>query len=209
MNPATFTRPPWTPPVTQLRVGRVVLLAVVTLATLVGGAIWLLKTQARPLLTPTTDSTAWLAWLRQAQTYPAPEPDPPKAAVPAPDPNAALLAKLAGLQAEMERQRQEIEALKKRPSGTTVIQTKENQAAKVTPAPKPPPPSSSSRAGCPSPATHPVRALRCEPAACRRHPALASRWRGACGPTPGAGISGQDGSRVAWGGRTRSVEKAV
>ena len=63
--------------------------------------------------------------------------------------------------------------------------------------------------GCPSPATHPVRALRCEPAACRRHPALASRWRGACGPTPGAGISGQDGSRVAWGGRTRSVEKAV
>jgi hypothetical protein len=71
------------------------------------------------------------------------------------------------------------------------------------------PPSSSSRAGCPSPATRPVRALRCEPAACRRHPALASRWRGACGPTPGAGISGQGGSRVAWGGRTQSVEKAV
>jgi hypothetical protein len=55
------------------------------------------------------------------------------------------------------------------------------------------PPSSSSRAGCPSPATRPVRALRCEPAACRRHPVLASRWRGACGPTPGAGISGQGG----------------
>ena len=61
------------------------------------------------------------------------------------------------------------------------------------------PPSSSSRAGCPSPATRPVRALRCEPAACRRHPALASRWRGACGPTPGAGSSGQGGSRVAAG----------
>jgi len=55
------------------------------------------------------------------------------------------------------------------------------------------PPSSSSRAGCPSPATRPVRALRCEPAACRRHPALASRWRGAYGPPPGAGISGQGG----------------
>jgi hypothetical protein len=41
-----------------------------------------------------------------------------------------------------------------------------------------PPPSSSSRAGCPSPAIHPVRALRCELAACRRHPALASPWRG-------------------------------
>jgi hypothetical protein len=54
-------------------------------------------------------------------------------------------------------------------------------------------PSSSSRAGCPSPATRPVRALRCEPAACRQHPALASRGRGACGPTPGAGIIGQGG----------------
>jgi hypothetical protein len=79
--------------------------------------------------------------------------------------------------------------------------------ASVTPSSLPP--SSSSRAGCPSPATRPVRALRCEPAACRRHPALASRWRGACGPTPGAGISGQGGSRVAWGGRTQSVKKAV
>jgi len=29
--------------------------------------------------------------------------------------------------------------------------------------------------------------------ASRRHPALASRWRGAGGPTPGAGISGQGG----------------
>src|SRR5262245_46252564 len=45
--------------------------------------------------------------------------------------------------------------------------------------------------------------------ASRRHPALASRWRGAGGPTPGAGISGQGGSRVAWGGRTQSVEKTV
>jgi|RhiMetdeSRZDD1v2_1073273.scaffolds.fasta_scaffold1018976_3 hypothetical protein len=35
------------------------------------------------------------------------------------------------------------------------------------------------------------------------------RWRGACGPPPGAGSSGQGGSRVAWGGRTQSVEKAV
>ena len=56
-----------------------------------------------------------------------------------------------------------------------------------------PPPGSSSRAGCPSPTTRPVRALRCEPAACRRYPALSNRWRGAGGPPPGAGISGQGG----------------
>ena len=45
------------------------------------------------------------------------------------------------------------------------------------------------------------------PAACRRHPALASRWRGACGPTPGAGISGQGG--MGWadavGGKGRLI----
>ena len=44
-------------------------------------------------------------------------------------------------------------------------------------------------------------------AACRRHPALASRWRGAGGPTPGAGISGQGG--MGWadavGGKGRLI----
>jgi hypothetical protein len=53
----------------------------------------------------------------------------------------------------------------------------------------------------------PVLSVRCEPAACRRHPALASRWRGACGPTPGAGISGQGG--MGWadavGGKGRLI----
>ena len=53
MNAATFSRPPSVVPVTRLRLGRVVLLAVVTMAAVVGGAIWLLTTKARPLLTPT------------------------------------------------------------------------------------------------------------------------------------------------------------
>ena len=61
MNAATFSRPPYVVPVTRLRLGRVVLLAVVTLAAVVGGAIWLLTTKARPLLTPTVDSVAWPA----------------------------------------------------------------------------------------------------------------------------------------------------
>src|SRR5712691_5031651 len=136
MNAATFSRPPSLVPVTRLRLGRVVLLAVVTMAAMVGGALWLLTTKARPLLTPTIDSTAWPAWLRQAQTYPTSEPEPPKAAAPVTDPNAALLAKLNALLAEQERQRQELEALKKRPSGTTIVQPQQGQAAKVTPPPK-------------------------------------------------------------------------
>jgi type IV secretory pathway VirB10-like protein len=137
MPPRPFNgRPPWLP-VTRLRVGRVVLLALLTFVALIGGTIWLLTTKAHPLLTPTVDSTAWPAWMRQSQIYPQNEPLVPKTAEVVPDPHAALLAKLAALQAEMERQRQELEALKKRPSGTTVVHQQQAQAAKVSPPPKP------------------------------------------------------------------------
>src|SRR5215211_7288706 len=94
-------------------------------------------TKARPFAISNIDSTAWPAWMRQAQTHPTSEPEPPKPAEPITDPNAALLAKLAALQAELARQRQELDALKKRPSGTTIVQPQQGQAAKVTPAPKP------------------------------------------------------------------------
>src|SRR5882672_2990887 len=137
MRPATYGRPPWFLPVTRLRVGRVILLAIVLFTALIGGTVWLLTTKARPFLTPLVDSTAWPAWLRQAQSYPTPEPEPPKPAAPVVDPNAALLAKLNALLAEQERQRQELEALKKRPSGTTIIQPQQGKAAAVTPAPTP------------------------------------------------------------------------
>jgi len=49
------------------------------------------------------------------------------------DPNAALLAKLSALEAEMARLRLEQDALKKRPTGTTIIQQGQPQAAKATP----------------------------------------------------------------------------
>jgi hypothetical protein len=57
----------------------------------------------------------------------------------------------------------------------------------------------------------PILSVRC--GASRRPAGGIQRWpaagAGAGGPTPGAGISGQGGSRVAWGGRTQAVEKAV
>src|SRR5262249_55207883 len=116
--PATPPRPlmpryPWLP-VTRLRVGRAVLLLLVTFVALVGGTIWLLMTKARPFAVPTLDSTAWPAWMRQATTYPTAEPEPSKPAEPASDPLAGLNAKLAQMLTELERQRQELEALKKR-----------------------------------------------------------------------------------------------
>jgi type IV secretory pathway VirB10-like protein len=125
-------RYPWLP-VTRLRVGRVVLLLLVTFVALVGGTIWLLMTKARPFQMPHVDSTAWPAWMRQAATYPTSEPEPPKQAEAPTDPLAGLNAKLAQMLAELERQRQELEALKKRPAGTTMVQPAQQQAAKVTP----------------------------------------------------------------------------
>ena len=122
MRQATLQRPPWQVPVTRLRGGRVALLAGSIFVLLIGGTIWLLLTKARTFAPPAVDSTAWPAWMRQSQTYPQSEPLVPKTAEVVPDPNAALLAKLAALQAEMERQRLELEALKKRPSGTTIVQ---------------------------------------------------------------------------------------
>src|SRR4029453_10054885 len=124
VSPTTFSRPPGAPrlPVTQLRVGRVVGLGLLAAALLLGGTVWLLTSKARPLTTPVTESTGWPAWMRQALPYPAPDaPVPVADKTVAVDPHAALLAKLAALQAEMERQRLELEALKKRPSGQTVI----------------------------------------------------------------------------------------
>jgi len=133
MRQATLQRPPWQVPVTRLRGGRVALLAGGLFVLLIGGTIGLLLTKARTFTPPAVDSTAWPAWMRQSQTYPQSEPLLPKTAEVVPDPHAALLAKLAALQAEMERQRLELEALKKRPSGTTVVQQPPQQAAKVTP----------------------------------------------------------------------------
>ena len=137
MPPPTFHRPPWALPVTRLRVGRVLLLASLALVAVVGGAVYLLTTKAQPFTAPTIDATAWPAWMRQAQTYPTPEPPPPKPPEPVVDPNAALRQQMAELLAEMARQKAELDALKKRPSGTTVIQP---QQAKAAPAPPPPPP---------------------------------------------------------------------
>jgi type IV secretory pathway VirB10-like protein len=99
---------------------------------LAAGTFWLLATKARPT-SQTVDQAIWPAWMAQKQTYAAAEPLLPTHAAAVPDPNAALLAKLGALEAEMARLRLEQEALKKRPSGTTVIQQGQQQAAKTTP----------------------------------------------------------------------------
>jgi len=118
---------------TRLHPVKVLGLLLAVAVTLIGGTLWLLTTKARPVSTPTVESTAWPAWMRQAQSYAPAEPLLPKTAEAAGDPHASLLAKLTALQADLERQRQELEALKKRPSGTTVIQQPGQQTAKVTP----------------------------------------------------------------------------
>jgi len=114
-----------------LHLGRIVLLVLSVGVALAAGAGWLLWTKARPIIQP-VDSAVWPAWMRQTQTYPAAALPPPKQAEATGDPNAALNAKLTALLAELERQKLELEALKKRPTGTTVIQQGQSQATKTT-----------------------------------------------------------------------------
>jgi type IV secretory pathway VirB10-like protein len=123
--------------VTRLRVGRLVALLALLFLLLIGGTVWLLSTQGRRFTAPAVDSSAWPAWMKQASSYPTSEPLLPKQAEVVTDPLAGINAKMAQLLAELERQRQEIEALKKRPSGTTIVQQPQQQAAKVTPPAKP------------------------------------------------------------------------
>jgi hypothetical protein len=129
-------RYPWLP-VTRLRTGRVVLCVVLIAAVLVGGTAWLLLTQGRKFITPTVDSSSWPAWLQQQPTYPTSEPLVPKVAEVGPDPLAGINAKLAQILAEIQRQQAEIDALKKRPAGGTVINNPAQHVAKTPPAPKP------------------------------------------------------------------------
>ena len=112
MTHATFRQPSTLLPVTRLRLGRVVLLALLSVVALGGGAVWLLRTQGHALVPSITDSAAWPPWLKQAQTYPAPEAKPPPpASPPAPDMTAVELAKL---RAQMLQQQMEIDDLKRR-----------------------------------------------------------------------------------------------
>jgi type IV secretion system protein VirB10 len=111
MTNATFSHRPQPLQVTRLRLGRVVLVLVLSATALLGGTIWLLHTKGHPLAVPTIDSAAWPAWLKQTQTYPAPEAKAPAPAVVPADPMAA---QLAALRAELLAQQQAIDELKRR-----------------------------------------------------------------------------------------------
>jgi type IV secretory pathway VirB10-like protein len=109
---ATFRPGGGFPAVTRLRLGRLLFLLLVVGGALTGGTLWLLGS-AKPMLPAAlTDSTAWPPWLRQAQTYPAPEAKlPVQASAPEVDKTALELAKL---RADLLRQQQELEELKRR-----------------------------------------------------------------------------------------------
>src|SRR5712692_8894402 len=109
---ATFRPSTTFPPVTRLRVGRLLFLVLVVVGALTGGALWLLGSAKPSLPTAVTDSTAWPPWLRQAQTYAAPEAKPPVQAPAAEVDKTAM--ELAKLRADLLRQQQELEELKRR-----------------------------------------------------------------------------------------------
>ena len=111
MTNATFSHGTPFLPVTRLRLGRLVLVLLTVGGLLIGGTIWLLRTQGHPLVAPLVDSTAWPAWLTQHTGYEAPATPPPVSAPAAVDP---LAAELAALRAKMIAMEQSLEELKRR-----------------------------------------------------------------------------------------------
>src|SRR5262249_32028497 len=93
MTNAPFTHRPTLPRATHLRVGRLLLLALLGVGLLGGSVLWVLQTKARPLVQAVTDSGAWPPWLKQTPTYAAPEAKAAPAPTPAPvDQTAVELA---------------------------------------------------------------------------------------------------------------------
>ncbi len=109
---ATFRPRTTFPLVTRLRVGRLLVLLLVAGGALVGGTFWLLHGTRPTLPAALSDSAAWPPWLKQAQTYPAAEIKPPAQAPAAEVDKTAI--ELAKLRADLLRQQQELEELKKR-----------------------------------------------------------------------------------------------
>ncbi len=111
MTRATFSHRPPTLPVTRLRLGRLVLLLVISAGVLLGGTVWLLHTQGHSLTAPIIDSTAWPAWLKQRQQYPTADVT---ASAPVAAPPDQTAAQLAALRAQLLAQQQAIDELKRR-----------------------------------------------------------------------------------------------
>src|SRR5215472_7369022 len=120
------------PPATRLHLGHILLLVLAVGAALIVGTLWLLVTKARPTA-QAMQSTLLPAWTHQGITYAPGEPLLPTQTAATTDPMTGVNAKLSALLTELERQKLEVEALKKRPTGTTVIQQGQQRAPNATP----------------------------------------------------------------------------
>ena len=135
MTGAPFSHQQHYPQATQFRVRRIVLLLLCVGTVLIGGTMWLLKTQARPIgALMTSEATAWPAWMRQAQSYPPPEEPKVPAVAPKRDETAEMYA---AIRQQLELQRQAIEELKRRPF-PTMPQPPKPAATPVPPKPHAP-----------------------------------------------------------------------
>jgi len=122
MTNATFTHRPSLPRATHLRVGRLLLLALLGMGLLGGSVLWVLQTKARPLVKAVEDSGAWPPWLRQTPTYAAPEAN--ATPTPTPAPVDQTVGELAKVRALLQQQQNELDELKRRSlvKPTTVVQ---------------------------------------------------------------------------------------
>ena len=114
MTTATYTNPAAVPGVVRLRAGRLGVLLLLLLAVLVGGGFWVLSTFGKKVVTAPVERIIQPSWIKEAVAY-APEPTAAAKAAPAPDRSAEILTQLAAIQADMQKQRDELAALKRRP----------------------------------------------------------------------------------------------
>lgn len=125
----THTMPPYrrAPTVLNLRrIGVVVLLAGLLI---VGGVVWVLRTQTKPVAAAVADIGNAPGWVNEAMGYPVVKDTPPVKDIL----HDKTADELAALKAALARQQQELDALKKRPTTTPAAQPPPPVVKKVAP----------------------------------------------------------------------------
>ena len=114
----TRTPPPYTPPATRLRVGRIVLTLLGCAGLVVTVFVWLFSSGRGTKSAAPTESSTQAGWTASQIHYEKPEV---KAEVPPPKPVDDTAAKLAAILAKMREMQAAIDELQKRKTGSTTI----------------------------------------------------------------------------------------
>jgi type IV secretory pathway VirB10-like protein len=122
MTQGTYVHNPYSPTIARLQSWRAALIFLLLVALVVGGGIWVLRTYGKRLKAKPAEPTAQHTNVKQSWAY---EPDhgAQKSAATPPDKDAEVLRQMAAMQEELQKQRELLAALQRRPAQT---ETKES-----------------------------------------------------------------------------------